>query len=324
MKFSKVAWISLGVLIIVGGLIFGCVQFANRKNSDDVYLLFNTDRNYKEYTKIAMKSAIENKNYDSIYHIDVLCVDMSGKECDEFKSLSKENVEVRVFPEKLSSIAHIGQYKIDKYVTRTDLFKFKFTDLFLDRDKVLYIDSDTLIRKDLKKLYNTNISRYYLAAVMRLEPDYIPFVDKQGRIFQKEENYYNCGVLLLNLDKMRKDKIPEKMIEAKNEDEDRLYHTQRIFNVIIPPRTIKKLSPIYNDNGRWSDEYIKKFHYYKVFFPYSLRYYTIEKLDKDAVIIHYSGFKKPWRDPAAKYGEEWRKFATSINNDFDEKSLIEK
>ena len=192
MKLSKLACILLGVLIIVGVSIFLGFKLINSENSDDVYLLFNTDRNYKEYTKIAMKSAIENKNYDSVYHIDVLCVDMKEKECIEFKSLSKENVEIRVFPEKLSSIAHIGQYETDKYVTRTDLFKFKFTELFPDRGKVLYIDSDTLIRKDLKKLYNTNISKFYLGVVMRLEPDYVPFVDKQGRIFQKEENYYNC------------------------------------------------------------------------------------------------------------------------------------
>ncbi|MBP3847205.1 hypothetical protein J6I39_05600 [bacterium] len=317
-------------IIIVFLLLIGffCILFIfsniNRKSNVDVNLVFNTDRNYREYTKVAIKSAIENKNYSSIYHIDVICVDIPQKECEEFKSFEKENVYIRIFPESLSSLSSIGNYVINNYVTRTDLFKFKFDKIFSDRDKILYIDSDTLIRKDLRELFNTDISKYYLAAVIRLEPEISAGVDKNGKVHHYNKNYYNCGVLLLNLAKMRKDKISEKLIQAKNADEEKFYQTQKAFNVVIPPNTIKKLSPIYNDNGRWNDEYIKDFHYYRLYFPYSLRYYNIKILDEQSVIIHYSGFKKPWRDPAAKFGDDWRKYSKMINDDVDVKEIIGK
>ena len=236
------------ILLIALGILWQ--KFIITNPNHDVNILFNTDKNYAQYTKVAIKSAIMNKNPDSIYHINVLCVDIPQKECDEFKLLADKNVQIKVKIETKSTLKNIGNYEIAHYVTRTDLFKFLFSEIYSE-DKMLYIDSDTLIRADLTKLYNTDISNYYLAAVMKMEPDY--------NELDEPTYFYNCGVLLLNLKKFREHNISNILITAKNEDEFKDYQTQRVFNEVITIDEMKILSPIYNDIERWNDEYIKNY-----------------------------------------------------------------
>lgn len=310
MKSVKVIIIILTALILSGIVCF--IRCTNNDVNNDVYLVFNTDRNYYEPTKVAIMSAIINKDEQSIYHINVLCVDIPEKECDKYKLFEDKNVHIKTVNKKMSDISHIGNYEIDHHVTRTDLFKFIFSEIFTGLDKILYIDSDTLIRGDLRKLYNTDISSNYLAAVVKLEPEFDWVVDKNGKISYKKLNFYNCGVLLLNLEKFRKDQIQDKLIDVKNEDDIKDYQTQRVFNQVIKPNTIKKLSPVYNDLSRWNDSYIKQYHYYKTYFPYSIYYNNIEKLDEKAVIVHYAGKKKPWNNKSVKYIQEWNEYARII------------
>lgn len=311
---NKIAKIFMFIFILTAvccGAFF--IYYYHKNNSNfDVNILFNTDKNYKEYTKVAIKSAIENKKPESIYHINILCVDIPQNECDEFYSLKKNNVEIKVLPANKKTLENIGNYEIFHYVTRTDLFKFLFSELFKD-DKMLYIDSDTLILKDLRNLYNTDISKYYLGAVMKLEPDkvYDPETDEE-----KDVRFYNCGVLLLNLKKFREKNISYNLINTKNEDEYKDYQTQRVFNTLITLDEIKVLSPIYNNIGRWNDEYIKDYNYTKDYFPFSLKYPTIKTLDKNSVIIHYSGTDKPWIGGKVKYAGKWWKYARMINPDW--------
>lgn len=298
------------ICVLLLFLIIAFSVFFNKKNINqnyDVHLLFNTDRNYKEFTKIAIKSAIVNKKPESIYHINVLCVEMQREECNEFKSLESENAEIKITMKNFSDISNIKNYEISHYVTRTDLFKFIFSEIF-DESKILYIDSDTLILGDLRDLYNTDISQKFLAAVLKMEPEsYYP-----------KRYYFNCGVMLFNLDKFRELGMPEILISAKNHDMQRDYQTQRVFNEFIPLSKIKKLSPVYNDIDRWNDEYKKKYNYLKTYFPYSLRYPTIKELDKHAVIIHYAGAQKPWikNTEAEKYVKEYIEYAKMVNSKF--------
>lgn len=303
MKLKTVIFSMVFVILLIGLSIF-CRKFFIPNLNRDVNILFNTDKNYAQYTKVAIKSAIMNKSPDSIYHINVLCVDIPQKECEEFKLLADKNVEIKIKIETKSTLKNIGNYEIAHYVTRTDLFKFLFSEIYSE-DKMLYIDSDTIIRADLTKLYNTDISDYYLAAVMKMEPDY--------NEFDEPTYFYNCGVLLLNLKKFRERNISNFLIMAKNEDEQKDYQTQRVFNEVITRDEMKVLSPIYNDIERWNDEYIKNYNYFKTYFPYSLKYPTIKQLDKNAVIVHYAGSNKPWKNDNVKYADEWWKYARLVN-----------
>lgn len=287
-------------------------QMSMYKNHE-INMVFTSDINYVLFTKVAIKSAIVNKNKDSIYNINILCVDLPDSQCKSFETLKTENVNIYTKPLKLNSIAHIGNYPMDHYVTRADLFKFLMPDIFQDLNKILYIDSDVLILKDLSDLYNTDVTDYYLGAVRKNVSPYI-WVNLFKNIYaQIEITHYNCGVMLLNLDKLRKDNIKEKLIEAKNNDVYRKLQTQQSYNDVIPYATTKHLSPIYNALARWSDMDFYLLNFRNLYKPYLNKTYSLEELYQNAAIIHYAGKYKAWNTRDVRFFDEWWKYAKMVN-----------
>lgn len=80
--------------------------------------------------------------------------------------------------------------------------------LFLDKipnmpDKVLYLDTDVVAYGNVSELYNIDVTNYEVAGVP----------DNYGRWFFMDKTYFNAGVLLLNLEKLRKTKSLHKAMQ---------------------------------------------------------------------------------------------------------------
>ena len=252
---KKKLLITLGILAVIAVLIFQAYdKYCSYKLNQNkiVNIVFNTDKNYKDYLMVTLNSAIQNKAKDSIYKINILCVDLSQKDMDKYKKYNSENVEIRTIPLKVDTIKDVGNYTVKNAVTRADLFKFYMPELFPELDKILYIDVDTVILGDLRELYNTNLGNKYLGAVNKSVKDIRIITLPNGHTLEGPVRAYNCGVLLYNLKQWRKHNLTQKLIEEKNRDKDRELMTQNAFNIVITQRHIKKLSPIYNYNAPWS------------------------------------------------------------------------
>jgi len=85
------------------------------------------------------------------------------------------------------------------------LLRVAFTKIFPDLDRILTIDVDTLVRDNISSLWDLDLTDYYLAAV------------PEHRL-SKELGYpyINMGVAMLNLNKMREDKMDDKLIAYLN------------------------------------------------------------------------------------------------------------
>ena len=286
------------------------------ENNKVINIVFNTDLAYTEYTKVAIKSAIMNKNPKSVYKINILCVDLPQKKMEEFDAFKTKNVDIKTIPLKLETISKIGNYPMEHYVTRADLFKFLMPDIFPNLNKILYIDGDTLILKDLSSLYNTNIKKFYIAAVKRYDFN-IKWVKKDDDKWDLQKEYtYNCGVLLYNLKKWRKDNIKQKLIEAKNKDKIRDLVTQRSFNEVMPLDKIKQISPIYNTVGRMTEQDFIIRDFKTTYKPYCDEMESMQDLLKETVIIHWAGRRKPWSYKSVNMGDKWWYYAKLINKNW--------
>ena len=308
-----VGFVLLFALIIGGAVYFNHIRVEKLKENKEINIVFTSDLNYKEYTKVAIKSAIMNKNRNSIYHINILCVDLTPEQADEFKVFAKNNVTIRTVPLKLESIADVGKYETTNYVSRADLFKFFMADLFPELDKILYIDSDTIIRKDLTDLYNTDILFYPIGAVKRTDPNIIETKNIFGKPQIKAVYTYNCGVLLYNLKYWRKANLKEKLIKAKNADTIRDLQTQRSFNDVIPIGRIKLLSPVYNTTSILMPDAFKKKYLKTVYAPFCDDINDTEDFMRRAVIVHYKGPLKPWSYDKTPWAEQWWYYAKLVN-----------
>ena len=98
--------------------------------------------------------------------------------------------------------------------------------------KVLYLDCDILVLDNIDELWNTDLSGKALAAV----PDSFTVNRSHCKRLQYDVsyNYFNGGVLLLNLDYWRKNAIEEKCREYYSQYPDRvIYNDQDLLNGLL-------------------------------------------------------------------------------------------
>lgn len=105
-------------------------------------------------------------------------------------------------------------------------------------NKILYLDIDMMAADDISKLYNIDISEYEYAAVK----------EKYGSIFISPD-YINAGMLLLNMEKIKKTNLLEKarkLIKNKKmlfADQDAIYRSTS--KKLLLPR-------IYNEQSKFN------------------------------------------------------------------------
>ncbi|SEJ17150.1 Lipopolysaccharide biosynthesis protein, LPS:glycosyltransferase [Lachnospiraceae bacterium A10] len=84
------------------------------------------------------------------------------------------------------------------------LFRLIMPRVLKNLDKLIYLDADLLFFRDIKDLWDIDISGYSLAAVKDVFFDKVrqPKFVKEGIV--SKDRYFNSGVLLMNLDNIRK------------------------------------------------------------------------------------------------------------------------
>jgi len=111
------------------------------------------------------------------------------------------------------------------------MLRAAFPKMFPEYDTVLSLDNDTIIEKDISDLFDMDISNYYYAAALEARP---------GRAVQQP--YFNTGVMLMNLKKMRDDGIDTITIDDLNvthylnDSQDALSVSCRDHILLIPSR----------------------------------------------------------------------------------------
>ena len=295
------------IFIVFLCMLFFCFWVHKQiHKSEKVEIVFTTDINYKDYLKVAINSAIKNKNRDTKYNINIVGVDLDKNNLNEYKSFETENVKINLVPVSLKMLDGIGMYKIKYHVTRADLFKFIVPDLFPALDKILYIDADTVILKDLSDLYNTDIGNKYIGVVHKSDPKYIwkKHLWHWKHYLQPD---YNCGVILYNLKMWRKNNIKNLLIEQKNRDKNRKLMTQSSFNNVLDSDKVYYISPVYNFLSQWNSKMFERNQFKKIYKPYLNKINSFEELYNQAVIIHYADKDKPWNSHV-NYSQLWWRY----------------
>lgn len=122
-------------------------------------------------------------------------------------------------------------------------------------EKVLYLDADTVVNNDIMSLWKTDISEYEFGAVL----------DYYGKIFMGYK-YVNAGVLLLNLNMIKKTHLFDKAIDMLNKKRIFL-PDQTALNRLVKKKLI--LSRRFNEQKRFRDDTVIQ-HFAKtiIWFPY--------------------------------------------------------
>lgn len=190
---------------------------------NQINIAFICDNNYALPARTAINSIIKNKDTNSFVKIYIIGVELSAENIAHFQKISGKDVAVQLI-EKANIYQDVGLNHI--YVSKAALFKFTLAKIIAE-DKVLYLDDDVIVEQSLTDFYNTDISQHYAAVIN----DFL--AEKYGdnkRLNHK--NYFNSGVMLLNLRKLREDNIPTKLLEYKKKNNSK-YMDQDAFNVVF-------------------------------------------------------------------------------------------
>lgn len=165
--------------------------------------------------------------------------------------------------------------------------RFFLPSMFGEIDKVLYLDCDVLVLGSLRPLWCSDLGEASLGAVANVvEPDARDHVAKLG--VEHPGGFFNSGVLLLRLDRMRRDRSTEELIAfAYAHAEELRWPDQDALNVVFKDRW-QPLHPKWNAQnslwswGAWAEE---------VFGPS-----VVSEAIAEPVVRHFEGpsVAKPW------------------------------
>ena len=279
-------------------------------------IIFICDDNYCMPTIVSIQSIIDNgeiTNSDVCIH--VCTFGLSESNIALIKNAEKGGVRISIdlfdFNKYEHRITCIAQ---KSHVTPTALIKFELPYYYSQIDNVLYLDSDILVKGNLEELLNTDISGCYVAASY----EFYCHLDRiRYSLHRSVSNdfYFNSGVMLMNLKKMREDTIPELLWDYKlNKAKTRLMD-QESLNAVCGAKSIH-LPIVWNFNPRFlSRKYLAEIN--KV---YLTNFSSVDEIENDIKIIHYVGKPdKPWIYSTAHMREYWDivykrlKWSSSLN-----------
>lgn len=240
----------------------------------NINIVYATNNKYREHLSISVLSLLRNtqKRNISIY---ILYTDL------------EENFQKNF-------AAFFGQFKVNIYfVEVSDICKKNwgfpvnnrisieaYYRIFIDRivepgeKRALYLDCDTIINAPIEELYFKDIVNNIIGAVedyLRFDPMFPQFI---SRLNLHRNNYFNSGVMLIDLNRWRDKEIEKKLIEFISKHNDLLiYHDQDALNSIL---NLDWFELDYNWNVQTA--YINNFKRYSdSFHKPKIIHYTMEK-----------------------------------------------
>lgn len=263
------------------------------EREQQVKIAFICDESYILPTGVAVTSLVKNKHQESLYHIYIIMADMSEESGKIFEKLEEPSVKISTI--QASALEFEGMDVTSKnsdcVATKSALLKFKLPLLLPDCDKVIYLDGDLIVTCDLTQLFEVELADNYAAVVQ--DSGIIYSQDPKKRKFAE---YFNSGVMVLNLVRMRAEQICDRLILEKKNGADMSLMDQNIFNLVFANHILTlpiRYNYLYVNLTRAQKR--KLFTMKQLNALYHTHYDSLKDILQDAAIIHYASKDKPWK-----------------------------
>lgn len=182
----------------------------------DIHIAFICDDNYALCTGVAIGSLKQHRDCAYTYHIHIICDQVSQTNLKLFAMYGDDHflIDILDAADITTRYKDFDRMRFAQHVSQAALFKFDLADIFPKVNKLLYMDGDILIRDSLVDLYQINIKDKVAAVCKDIGAEVYPAPFNQ-RLGIHHENYFNSGIMLLNLQLMREENIKDKLIDYK-------------------------------------------------------------------------------------------------------------
>lgn len=254
-------------------------------------IFFSTDDVYAPYLAVALNSLIQNASPEQEYRIVILYQNLSERNMEKLSRLQKPGfrIEYADMEQKLKGVSDKLSNKLRcDYFTMTIYFRLFIPAMYPEFDKGIYLDSDVVVPGDISQLYEVDLEGNLIGACIDQSiQDVAPltqYVDQAVGV--DHTRYINSGVLLMDMQALRRVKFEERFLELMN-----TWH----FDSIAPDQ-----------------DYINAMCFGKIHFLDPAWDVMPDENHMDQgmpKLIHYNLFSKPWCYDNIQYGSEFWHYA---------------
>jgi len=266
----------------------------DKRSAHPVVLACAADDNYAMPMAVMLYSALKNYRGDLPIHVYVLDGGVSGRH------RQKINKVLAPFPISLhwrdSHTETLRDLPVRKYFTVANYQKLLVAELLPAYIiKAIYLDCDLLVEGDLAGLWELDVhDRYFLAAQdasLKLIAT-SPLAACPEVLFNPDDEYFNSGVLLMNLSRLREDGVAAKVVEFCRRWRSLIrFPDQDGLNAVALGKW-GKLDPRWNWLVVMSEKPNNELNERDRNFTY-----------RTDAILHYCGSHKPWRPSTLRSGQ---------------------
>ena len=204
-----------------------------------------TDDNYVQACGVLLSSLFEN-NKGIEFHIHILIEKLSESNGYKLSSVIESYGGVCSFHQVDTSILDGVRFRDKMPLTKAAYFRLLFASILEDNiHRVLYLDCDMVVTGDVIPLFHLLLDNYALAAVRDSKTIPLSDIHRFQLGFSYEDDYFNSGMMMINLDYWRKEQVEPLLLEYAKRDRIVFYHDQDALNYVFKGRWYR-LSPKWN------------------------------------------------------------------------------
>lgn len=262
-------------------------------------IVYITDQGYFMPTLVSIQSLITSIKGPQIYHVYCLCDKMTEEQKQMLKAQGTSSVQITLLDcDEVSTRRSLSDLKRHYYCSATSiaLLKFDLADIFSQKDRILYLDGDTIIKGSIDPIFDLDLQDSYAAVVL----------DSRSLI---ENKFFNSGVMLLNLSKIREERLSDVLYKEKFASTDTSLMDQNTFNEVFDEKiTLLPIKYNYVPASVFRLKHFRGVTLEKVNETYHTSYQTWDAIGEDACIIHFATKDKPWKFEDTFGADIWDKF----------------
>lgn len=277
----------------------------------DVVVVFACSENFVPYLSVATQSIVENASASRRYDIIVLTRDISPASMITLtRQVKSDNVGIGFLDVDAAlgdiELPHHGHFRPETY------YRLLAPQLLPNVDKAIYLDSDLIVEKDIAGLFDVDVTGYPLAATRDADTiGQIEGYDATVGPYLKNElgmrdphDYFQAGVLLMNLAELRRTVRPEEFLALSTQRMWR-WLDQDVLNRVVNGNYVR-VHMRWNYLMDW--QHLRRTHIVSNA-PADVRA-EYDEAAADPAIIHFAGpDNRPWLYPDADRADNFWRYA---------------
>lgn len=272
------------------------------KTKQIIPIFFAVDNNYAPFLTVALESIKTNCSKEYNYDIYVLNNNISEEYIRKINLYNDDLFKIKFVSLNERLEAYGDTLPIRDYYSTAIYYRLFIADLFPELNKALYLDADIIVLGDIAELYNNELNDNYLGAIYEDVVNSFDEFRNYSRYALNVEplNYFNSGILVMNLKKIREEHILEKFGKLLKQVKFYVAPDQDYLNVLCKNR-------VHYIDHDWNSAPLPYIH-----------------LSNNVQLVHFKLTAKPWHYDDIRLGDKFWQYAIKTPFYHHLKDLLEK